>query len=67
MKEENIEMLKSFLHQQCKKSLEYAKPYNRIGKSFLLFDIDDIERLVDLIKYIAEDEKINNTRRAIKQ
>ena len=67
MKEENIEMLKSFLHQQCNKSLEYAKPYNRIGKSFLWLDIDDIEELVDLIKYIAENEKINNTKQAIKQ
>jgi len=67
MKAENIELLKIFLFQQCEKSRKYAHPYNRIGKKFLLFDIDDIEKLVDLVRYVAEDEKYEQYEVSIKQ
>lgn len=67
MKIENIELLKTFLFQQCEKSRKYAHFYNRLGKKFLLLEIEDVEGLVDLIKYIAEDEKNEQYEVAIKQ
>ena len=61
MKIENIYKLKAFLFQQCERSQQYS------GGSFMLFKTEDIEELVDLIKYIAEDEKHEQYEISIKQ
>lgn len=67
MKIENIYKLKTFLSQQCERSQQYSDFYDKIGGSFMLFKTEDIEELVDLIKYIAEDEKHEQYEISIKQ
>ena len=67
MKIENIYKLKTFLSQQCERSRQYSDFYDEIEGSFMLFKIEDIEELVDLIKYIAEDEKHEQYEISIKQ
>ena len=67
MKIENIYKLKTFLFQQCERSRQYSNSYNKIGDNFMLFKTDDIEELVDLITYIAEDEKHEQYEISIKQ
>ena len=67
MKIENIYKLKAFLFQQCERSRQYSNFYDEIEGSFMLFKTEDIEELVDLIKYIAEDEKHEQYEISIKQ
>ena len=67
MKTGNINEIKTFLLRQCEKSRKYAIPYNRIGEKVMIFDMDDLEEFVDLIKYIAEDEKYEQYKVSIKQ
>ena len=67
MKMVNINELKTFLLRQCEKSRQYVTPYNRIGKKVMVFDMDDLEEFVNLIKYIAEDEKYEQYKVSIKQ